>query len=182
MGCSGMDTNQKNYANIKYLVIDVDGTLTDAGIYYDETGNELKKFCTKDAAGLFAAHAAGIKYMILTGRECAATTRRLTEMKADYLIQNCKDKIAYLKDFAAKEKLSFDEIGYLGDDLNDYTGMKLAGFAGCPEDACEEIKEICDYVSPVKGGHGAVRDIISYLLKQRGEWERAIADIYGAGI
>lgn len=177
-----MAVNKKDFSKIKYLVIDVDGTLTDAGIYYDENGNELKKFCTKDAAGFFAAHAVGIKYMILTGRECAATTRRLTEMKADYLIQNCKDKIAYLQDFITQENISFEEIGYLGDDLNDYTGMKLAGFTGCPEDACEEIKEICDYVSSVKGGHGAVRDIISYLLKQRGEWEKAIAEVYGAGI
>lgn len=177
-----MTANNKDFSKIKYLVIDVDGTLTDAGIYYDENGNELKKFCTKDGAGFFAAHAAGIKYMILTGRECAATTRRMTEMKADYLIQNCEDKIAYLQDFIIKENISFEEIGYLGDDLNDYTGMKLAGFAGCPGDACEEIKEICDYVSPVEGGHGAVRDIISYLLKQRGEWEKAVSDVYGAGI
>ncbi len=172
----------KDYRKIKYLVVDVDGTLTDAGIYYDETGNELKKFCTRDAAGFFAAHAVGIRYMILTGRECAATTRRLTEMKADYLVQNCKDKIAYLKEFVEKEKISFAEIGYLGDDLNDYTGMKLAGFAGCPADACDEIRTICDYVSSVEGGHGAVRDIICWLLKQRGEWEEAIAAVYGAGI
>lgn len=178
----GISMQEKKFEKIKYLVIDVDGTLTDAGIYYDETGNELKKFCTKDAAGLFAAHAVGIKYMILTGRECAATTRRLTEMKADYLVQNCKDKIAFLRNFIEEEKISFDEIGYLGDDLNDYVGMKLAGFAGCPEDACEEIKGICDYVSPVKGGHGAVRDMISYLLKQRGEWEKAVSDLYGVGI
>lgn len=173
---------RKDYGRIKYLVIDVDGTLTDAGIYYDETGNELKKFCTKDAAGFFAAHAVGIKYMILTGRECAATARRLTEMKADYLVQDCKDKITFLQEFIKKERISFKEIGYLGDDLNDYTGMKLAGFAGCPADACEEIREICDYVSCVEGGHGAVRDIISWLLKQRGEWERAIDTVYGAGI
>lgn len=173
---------KKNFAKIKYLVIDVDGTMTDAGIYYDENGNELKKFCTKDAAGFFAAHAAGIKIMVLTGRECAATTRRMTEMKVDYLVQNCKDKITYLHDFIKNEQITFAEIGYLGDDLNDFTGMKLAGFAGCPEDACDEIKEICDYVSPIKAGHGAVRDIITYLLKQRGEWEKAIAQVYGAGV
>ena len=172
----------RDYRKIKYLVIDVDGTLTDAGIYYDETGNELKKFSTKDAAGFFAAHAVGIQYIILTGRECAATSRRLTEMKADYLVQNCKDKIAYLQEFIKKERISFEEIGYLGDDLNDYTGMKLAGFAGCPADACEEIKEICDYVSAVKGGHGAVRDIICWMLKQRGEWAKAVETVYGAGV
>ena len=120
--------------------------------------------------------------MVLTGRECAATTRRMTEMKVDYLVQNIKDKIAYLDDFIQREKLSYEEIGYLGDDLNDLAGMQKAGFAGCPEDACEEIKEICDYVSAVKGGHGAVRDIISHLLKERGEWESAISKVYGFGI
>lgn len=170
------------FSRIKYLVIDVDGTMTDAGIYYDENGNELKKFCTKDAAGFFTAHQAGMKIMVLTGRECAATTRRMIEMKVDYLVQNIKDKIVYLNDFIQKENISFEEIGYLGDDLNDLAGMKLAGFSGCPADACEEIKEVCDYVSYVKGGQGAVRDIISFLLKQRGEWENAISKVYGFGI
>lgn len=172
----------KDFSKIRYLVIDVDGTMTDAGIYYDENGNELKKFCTRDAAGFFTAHRAGLKIMVLTGRECAATTRRMTEMKVEFLVQDIKDKIAYLNDFMQKEHISYEEIGYLGDDLNDLAGMKLAGFAGCPEDACEEIKEISDYVSCVKGGQGAVRDIISWLLKQRGEWEAAVSEVYGTGI
>lgn len=167
---------------IRYLVIDVDGTMTDAGIYYDENGNELKKFCTKDAAGFFAAHQAGLKIMVLTGRECQAVTRRMKEMKVDFLVQNIKDKLCFLKEFIQKEMISIDEIAYLGDDLNDLTGMKLSGFAGCPADACEEIKEISDYVSPINGGYGAVRDIISYLLKERGEWNSAISKIYGSGI
>lgn len=167
---------------IKYLIIDVDGTLTDAGIYYDENGNELKKFSTKDAAGFFAAQKVGIKIMILTGRECAATTRRMKEMKVDYLVQNCKDKIKYIHDFMEKDNISKDEIGYLGDDLNDLPGMALCGFAGCPADACDEVKERADYISGVKGGYGAVRDIISYLLKERGEWNAAISEVYGIGI
>ena len=170
------------YDKIEYLIIDVDGTMTDAGIYYDEHGNELKKFCTKDAAGFFAARQAGIKIMVLTGRECAATTRRMQEMKVDYLVQNIKDKISYLDNFMKENHISFEQFGYLGDDLNDYAGMKAAGYAGCPADACEEIKAICDYVSPVKGGQGAVRDIITYLLKQRGEWEQAVEAVYGTGI
>ncbi len=172
----------KNFAKIKYLVIDVDGTLTDAGIYYDENGNELKKFCTKDAAGFLTARWVGIKVMILTGRECAATARRMGEMKVDFLVQHIKDKTAYLNEFIQKEGISYEEIGYLGDDLNDLAGMKLAGFAGCPEDACEEIKAVSDYISSVKGGYGAVRDIISYLLKQRGEWEWAVSEVYGTGV
>lgn len=166
---------------IKYLIIDVDGTLTDAGIYYDERGNELKKFCTKDAAGFFAAHQVGMKIMILTGRESAATTRRMTEMKADYLIQNCRDKISYIKKFMQKNSILKDEIGYLGDDLNDLPGMQLCGFIGCPSDACKEVKEKADYVSNICGGHGAVRDIIEFLLQARGEWNDAIAEEYGIG-
>ena len=74
--------------DIKLIIIDVDGTLTDSGIYYDETGNELKRFSTRDAAGFFAARAAQIKTMILTGRECKATIRRMEEMKVDYIFQN----------------------------------------------------------------------------------------------
>lgn len=167
------------YQKIKYLVIDVDGTMTDAGIYYDEHGNELKKFCTKDAAGFFAAREMGIKIMVLTGRECAATTRRMKEMKVDYLVQNIKDKEQYLHNFMKEHGVTGEELGYLGDDLNDLPGMRLCGFVGCPEDACEEVKSRADYISAVKGGYGAVRDIIAYLLKMRGEWETAVAKVYG---
>ena len=173
---------KKSFLKIKYLVIDVDGTMTDAGIYYDENGNELKKFCTKDAAGFFAAQKANIKLIVLTGRECAATTRRMKEMKVDYLAQNVKDKLLFLDEFIQKEGVSYQEIGYLGDDLNDFAGMKKAGFAACPADACDEIKGICDYVSEVSGGNGAVRDIIEKLLRERDEWQQIIEQIYGAGI
>lgn len=168
--------------NIKLLVIDVDGTMTDSGIYYDENGNELKKFCTKDAAGFFAVHNVGVKIMVLTGRECAATTRRMTELQVDYLNQNVKNKVEFLSNFMKTEGLSKTEVGYIGDDLNDLPPMKLAGFIGCPADSCEEIIEIADYVSPVKGGQGAVRDIIEYLLRESGQWDIAISEVYGIGI
>lgn len=171
-----------DWTKIKYLVIDVDGTMTDAGIYYDEHGNELKKFCTKDAAGFFAARRAGIQIMVLTGRECAATTRRMTEMKVDYLVQNCKDKVTYLTQFMAEHHIVGEEMGYLGDDLNDLPSMRMCGFVGCPEDACAEVKDRADYVSTVRGGYGAVRDIVEHLLKSRGEWETVTAEIYGIGV
>lgn len=167
-----------NLESIKYFVIDVDGTMTDAGIYYDNNGNELKKFCTKDAAGFFAAHQVGIQIMVLTGRECPAVTRRMEEMGVEYICQNVKDKKSFLDNFMKEKGISREEVGYIGDDLNDYPSMQLAGFVGCPADACEEIKEIADYVSGIKGGYGAVRDIISYVLKQRGQWRQAISEVY----
>jgi len=171
-----------DWHKIKYLVIDVDGTMTDGGVYYDEHGNELKKFCTKDGAGFFAARRVGIQLIVLTGRECAATTRRMTEMKVDHLVQNCRDKVTYLRQFMEDHKIRKEEIGYLGDDLNDIPPMELCGFAGCPADACIEVKERADYVSPIKGGYGAMRDIIEYLLRERGEWEQAVSEIYGIGV
>lgn len=172
----------RDLKKIRYIVIDVDGTMTDAGIYYDEHGNELKKFCTKDAAGFFAAHQAGMKIMVLTGRECQATTRRMHEMKVEYLVQNIKDKVRYLAEFMQENDIAREELAYLGDDLNDLGGMRLAGFVGCPADACEEVKAVSDYVSEVKGGYGAVRDIISHMLKLRGEWENAVVKVYGGGV
>lgn len=172
-----MDLNK-----IKYIVIDVDGTMTDGGIYYDENGNETKKFCTKDAAGFFAARQVGIKIMILTGRECMATTRRMKELKADYVIQNIKDKVSYLKDFMDRENVQADELGYIGDDLNDLPPMSLAGFVGCPSDSCMEVKKRADYISNVNGGYGAVRNVIEYLLTQRNQWDEAVKNVYGIGV
>lgn len=177
-----MMLDKKSVEHIKYLVIDVDGTMTDAGIYYDDHGNELKKFCTKDGAGFFAAHYAGIKLMVLTGRECQATTRRMQEMKFDYIVQNIRDKAAYLEDFMKQNGIRREEIGYIGDDLNDLPPMKLCGFAGCPADACEEVKAYADYVADVKGGSGAVRDVICAMMRARGDWEQAVSAVYGIGI
>ena len=167
---------------IKYIFLDVDGTLTDAGIYYDETGNEIKKFCTKDAAGIFAASEVGITVMVLTGRECRATTRRLTELGVTELHQGIKDKVKWLKRWMTDNCISREDLCYIGDDLNDLAPMKLCGYIGCPHDACKEIKEIADYVSPVLAGHGAVRDVIEHYLIEQGIWQTAIEKAYGVGV
>lgn len=168
-----------DYTVIKYWLIDVDGTMTDSGIYYDENGNELKKFCTKDAAGFFAAHQVGMKIIVCTGRECQAVRRRMEEMSVEYICQNVKDKKAFLQQFMQEHHIKKEELGYIGDDLNDFPAMHLAGFVGCPKDSCEEIIHMADYVSDCCGGAGAVRDVISYVLKQRGQWESAIGRVYG---
>ena len=167
------------FSELNYLVIDVDGTLTDAGIYYDEHGNELKKFCTKDAAGFFAAKAMGIKTIVLTGRECAATARRMSDLKVDYVFQNVREKQRFLLSFMEENHITKEQLGYIGDDLNDLQPMQLAGFKACPADSCEEIKEISDYVSIVSGGHGAVREIIEHFLRESGDWKGLTEKIYG---
>jgi 3-deoxy-D-manno-octulosonate 8-phosphate phosphatase (KDO 8-P phosphatase) len=174
--------NKDKTASLKYLVVDVDGTMTDAGIYYDDNGNELKKFCTKDAAAFFALHEVGIHIVVITGRECAATKRRMTELKVDYLYQGVADKVKFLKKFMSDNSISSEEIGYIGDDLNDYEAMSGMGFKACPKNSCKEIIEIADYVSVAKGGQGAVRDIVETMLRESGQWEQVLKKVYGIGI
>lgn len=168
---------------MKLLVIDVDGTLTDGKIIYDEAGNELKAFSVRDAAGFFAAKAAGIQIMVLTGRECKATKRRLEELKADFIFQNVKDKSDFLHDFCENHSLKRNDLGYIGDDLNDLAAMRICGFAACPSDACAEVRELADYVSEVKGGYGVVRDVIESYLRDKGIWSDLVKKVYpGAGV
>ena len=164
---------------IKCLVIDVDGTMTDGGIYYDENGNEFKKFCTKDAAGFFACQKAGIRILVITGRECAATTRRMKELRVDEVYQNIKDKYSFLEKLMKNNELSKAEMGYIGDDLNDLKPMSLCSFIGCPSDSCDEIRNIATYVSSIKGGNGAVRDIIEHALFTKEQWNKIASEIYG---
>lgn len=171
------------YEEIKKIwIIDVDGTLTDGGIYYDNNENEIKKFNTKDAAGFFALHFLGAKSVVITGRKCKATERRLKELNVSHIFQGVKNKKQFLEEFLINNEIAFNDVAYIGDDLNDFAIMQNCGFKACPADSCNEIKSIADYISHIKGGNGAVRDIIEYYLKQHGQWKNIINKIYGAGI
>lgn len=167
---------------LEYIVIDIDGTMTDGGIYYDESGNELKKFNTRDAAGFFAAKKANIKTMILTGRQCGATERRMEELGADYVFQNVKTKYLFLKEFMVEKQIASRQLAYIGDDLNDLQPMSLAGFVACPRDAATEIKNIAHYVSCQDGGQGVVRDVMEYILRERQLWDKIISEVYMTGV
>lgn len=167
---------------LKYFVIDVDGTMTDGGIYYDSARNEIKKFSVRDAAGIFAAQQSNIKIIVLTGRKCEATTRRMQDLKIDIFYQNIKNKANFLKKFMEQYNIKKEEIAYIGDDLNDLPAMMLTGFIGCPSDSCREVIKIADYVSNVCGGQGAVRDIIEWYMRNEGIWENAVSKVYGIGV
>ena len=162
---------------ISCLFLDVDGTLTDGGVYYDENGNELKKFSVKDGAGFITAKACGIRIIVLTARSCKATEKRMQEFGVQ-LSQNVLDKPAWIRQYMHENGLQKSQTAYIGDDLIDYAAMQLTGFVGCPADAADEIRAIADYVSSRRGGDGAFRDTVSYLLKQRGQWDAAIAGCY----
>ena len=152
--------------------MDVDGTLTDGKIYMSANGELFKVFDIKDGCAIHdLLPAAGIIPVIITGRESQIVINRCRELGIEYLYQNCQDKAAKLREIAGDFGFipdgqgRYQEIAYIGDDINDLAPMKLAGFVMCPADACREVKEIADYVSPLPGGHGAVRDAVEYLLR-----------------
>ena len=167
---------------IELLVLDVDGTMTDGGVYYDATGNELKKFAIKDGAGIVAARAAGVRVMICTGRECEAVRRRAADLHIDYVFQNVKDKAAFLGDFMAQQGLSREQVAYCGDDWNDLSAMALCGFVACPADASGLIQARADYICPQRGGYGAVRGAVQKILEEDGRWKDAVEAAFGVTI
>lgn len=171
----------KKLSDLRYFLIDVDGTLTDSGIYYDRNGNELKKFSTRDAAGILAAHYIGLEILVVTGRECEATSRRMDELKIDYVFQHIKNKKEFLAQFMMAHNVGKFEMGYIGDDLNDYSAMSLAGFIACPNDACQEVRQCADYVSTIKGGEGVVQDVFRYILSELGKWDEFVNHMIEAG-
>ena len=128
---------------IRLLVLDVDGTMTDGGVYYDSTGNELKKFAIKDGAGIVLARAAGMQVMICTGRECEAVRHRAQDLHIDYLFQNVHDKAAFLSRFMAEHSLTKQDVAYCGDDLNDLTAMALCWGGRISSAAKKAARALC---------------------------------------
>lgn len=149
----------------KLFVMDVDGTLTDGKIYMASDGEIFKAFDVKDGYGLRnLLKQRNIKTAIITGRESEIVRRRAMELDVDYVYQGVADKLICLEQLAGKISVAFDEIVYIGDDVNDLTCMEKAGLGCCPADAHESVKRIANYVAKCKGGQGAVREIIDMVL------------------
>ena len=163
-------------APIKFLVLDVDGTLTDSKIHIGERGELFKAFDVKDGFAISQMlPLANITPIILTGRSSAIVEKRMHELKVKWINQGVSNRAERLKQIAIEKKLLLSECAYIGDDLNDLEAMRLCGIRACPVDAVDDIKDICDYISSFKGGCGAVRDICEYILKQAGLWEDVLA-------
>lgn len=149
---------------IKAIIMDVDGTLTDGGIYLDSNGNEMKKFNVKDGYAISKIlPEKDIIPIILTGRESEIVKLRCAELGIKYVIQGSKDKVKDMLYILKKLSVSLEEAMYIGDDLNDLECMKLVGVCACPGDAVQDIKKISKYVATSNGGDGAVREIIENL-------------------
>ena len=151
-------------SRIKMLVMDCDGVLTDAGMYYSESGEALKKFNTRDGKGIELLRDVGILTAILTGENSRSVIKRAEKLKIDELVLGSQMKDIDLKRIAAKYKLDLSEIAYIGDDINDLPAIELCGLTACPLDASLRVHEAVDIVLECKGGRGAVRAFADLIL------------------
>ena len=152
---------------IKMLVLDVDGTLTDGKIYMGENGEVMKAFNCHDVIPLKKLPVIGIETIIMTKRTSNIVLNRAKEMSITEVYQNVLKKEEKLDELVKLKGIAYEEVGYIGDDENDYEAMINCGFKSCPNDAITKIKEIVDYVSPKKCNESAVGEIITYLRKAK---------------
>jgi len=162
---------------IKLILLDVDGTLTDSGIYHGNNGEELKKFNVKDGYAIVNAQELGIEFGIITGKESELVRTRANELNIKYLYQGISEKTLILDEIMQITGLQKEEIAYMGDDLNDIKIMKKVGFSGTPLDGVNEAKIIADFVSTKNGGEGAVREFIETILKRENLFQKFLANV-----
>ena len=172
------NTLKQKAKNIKWFFTDIDGTLTDGLVYYDKNGESLKSFSMRDGTGFFLLRSCGIKTGIITGENSAIVLRRSEKLKVDKCFLNITNKLQTINEFMVEHNLSFEEIAYIGDDINDYKLMRQCGFSVAVGDADNRIKSIADYVCHNSGGRGAFREAVEYLLSLKNINIESIIDEY----
>ena len=154
-----------DFSKIKIFLSDVDGVLTNAGMYYTENGDEFKKFCTYDGMGFQLLQKTGVKVGILTTEDRELNRRRAKKLGLDFDFHGAKDKLQIVKDLCEKENISLDEIAYIGDDVNCFELLSNAGVSACPMNAVSKIKSIPNIIQlKSNGGDGVVREFVELIL------------------
>ena len=160
---------------IKCVILDVDGVLTDGGIYVAPDGSELyKPFYARDGLAITLAHKVGIVPAIITGRASSIVENRARELHIDLVYQGKLDKRAAYADIKAKTGLTDEEIAYIGDDLVDLPILRMVGLPCAVGDAVPEVKEAAQIIADAHGGRGAVREIYEIILKTQGLWDEVL--------
>lgn len=164
--------------NIKLLILDVDGVLTDGSIILDNEGNEFKTFHVRDGHGIKMLEKAGIKVAIITGRHSKVVDRRAHELGITEVYQRCHIKLVAYEHLIEKMGISDKEVAYVGDDIVDIPIFKRVALSVAVADATEETKAEAMIVTENRGGRGAVREICDLILKSNGKWKELIDEYY----
>ena len=169
---------KKRAAQIKVLLMDVDGTMTDGGVTLlsqpDGTALEIKTFDAHDGQGLTLAHTAGLRTGCITGRESPALLRRAREMKMEFIYMKQPVKTPAYEEILAKAGVPDSAVAFIGDDLPDIPLLRRAGLAVAVGDAVPEVKRAAHYTTQAHAGHGAIREAVELILKSKGVWEEMI--------
>jgi YrbI family 3-deoxy-D-manno-octulosonate 8-phosphate phosphatase len=152
---------------VRLLCVDVDGVLTDAGMYYGPDGEVLKKFNTRDGMGLARVREAGVAVAIISAEDSAIVHARAAKLEIVDVFAGVANKLHTLNDLCARKKIEPDEVAYIGDDLNDLAVMESVGLACAVADAVEPVKTIAHYVTQRRGGDGAVREVCELIIAAR---------------
>jgi 3-deoxy-D-manno-octulosonate 8-phosphate phosphatase (KDO 8-P phosphatase) len=153
--------------DIKAIALDVDGVLTDGGVWWGPGGEEWKRFCFADIMGVSRARKAGILITLISGEDSPLVDRFAAKMGIADVEKGCKDKASALRRFAEKSGLELSEICFMGDDVNDVAAMNLVGLAAAPANAQSVARECAAFVAASNGGNGAVRELVEAVLAAR---------------
>lgn len=165
-----MNVHEK-FRTIKTFVFDVDGVLTDGSLLILEDGQMARQMNIKDGYALQLAVKKGYRVVIISGGTSEAVQHRLARLGVTDCFIKISDKKSKLMEYVIDNRLLWEEILFMGDDIPDFIPMQLTGLPCCPADAAQEIKQISHYISPLEGGKGCVRDVIEKVLKLNGDWD-----------
>jgi 3-deoxy-D-manno-octulosonate 8-phosphate phosphatase (KDO 8-P phosphatase) len=167
----------KRARDVRAIVLDVDGVLTDARLFYGPRGEALKAFSARDGFAIKLAQREGLVVCLLSGRVAAPVRARARDLAipARLVVQGSGDKAGDLRRLARRLGLELGELAFVGDDLPDLPALVIAGLAACPADAAPEVRERCHHVCAAPGGRGAVREVIALVLAAQGRWQRCVA-------
>lgn len=152
---------------IRAIALDVDGVLTDGGIWWGPNGEEWKRFCFADIMGVSRARKAGIVIALISGEDSPLVDRFAAKFQLTDVVKGCKDKAAALRQIAERNQLQLKEICFMGDDVNDLAALEIAGLAAAPADARPAVLQKCQFIAKSAGGNGAVRELVDAILAVR---------------
>lgn len=165
---TGRGATQKSLKRIRALALDVDGVLTDGGLWWGANGEELKRFCFADIMGLSLARRAGLQVALISGEDSPTVDRYAEKMMIRHVVKSCRDKATAVKEFATATGISLKEICFMGDDINDLPAMQITGLSSAPANAARDVLSKAKFVAKRAGGEGAVRELIEAILNAQG--------------
>ncbi len=151
-------------STIKAIAMDVDGVLTDGGVWWGPNGEEWKRFHFADIMGLSLARKSGMVIALISGEDSPLIDRLASKLGIGDVHKNCKDKAGALRAFSEHHGLQLQDICFIGDDVNDLSALSIVGLSACPADARPSIRKHCQVVTKLGGGNGAVREVVDILL------------------